>query len=271
MRLLASAAILILILIQCKTEAEKIPVSSESDIRIVKEYYKDGSLKSEIEARGQLRHGITKIYSESGLLVSTINYKNNLRHGKTTTFYEDGSISSVINYENGFRHGDAEKYYKNGGIYRITPYRRGELTGIQRTFWEDGTLQSEMPYEEGEEGSGLKEYTRSGKLKEMDARILVREINEIALGNKLSLQLSLSDGSKNVEFFRGSLNDGIYWNKLLEPIETVNGQGIIVFDLPVGSFVMETLQIVARKKTSLDNNCIMHREYHLAAENKFIP
>ena len=271
MRLLATTALLILIIIQCKTSPEKEPAGSESDIRIVREYFADGSLMSEIEARGNLRHGLTKKYSESGILVATISYENNLRHGRTTSFYDDGSISSTINYENGFKHGDAEKYYKNGGIYRITPYWRGTLTGIQRTFWEDGTLQSGMPYKEGEEGSGLKEYTRSGGLKTMDARILVKEINEIALGNKLSLQVSLSDGSKNVEFFKGTLSEGKYWNDQLAPVQTENGQGIIVFYLPRGSFIMESLQIVARKKTRLDNNYIIHREYHLAAENKFIP
>jgi len=271
MRQFASAAILILILIQCKTTPEKESAGEGSDIRIAREYYEDGTLKAEIEARGNLRHGITKKYSESGILVSTINYENNLRNGKSTVFYEDGSISTVFNYEDGFRHGDSEKYYKNGGIYRITPYSRGTLSGIQRTFWEDGTLQSEMPYKEGEVGSGLKEYTSSGEMKKMDATILVKEINEIALGNRLTLQLSLSDGSRNVKFFKGSLTDGKYWNAQLAPVETVDGQGRIEFYLPRGSFVMETIQIVARKKTRLDNNYILYREYHLAAEHKFIP
>ena len=273
MRLIATTAVLILLLVKCTTTPDKGKEEDgpESGIRVVREYYDSGSLKSEIQAKGKLRHGITTMYSESGIKVSTISYEDNMRHGKSVTYYTDGSISSVIRYEYGFRHGDAEKYYKNGKIYRITPYLRGAKNGICKTFWEDGIIQSELPYKDGEEGAGLKEYTREGELKKMEARILVKEIDEIAFGNKFTLQLSLSDGSANVEFFKGTLTDGQYWNRLLAPVKTENGRASLMFYLPRGSFVMETIHIVARKKTSLDNHYILHREYHLAAENKFIP
>jgi hypothetical protein len=252
-------------------EQPETPAPRDPDIRIVKEYYPDGSLKSEIEAKGKLRHGITRVYSESGKLVSEISYANNLRHGKTFTYYDDGSISSEINYQNGFKEGDAVKYYPSGQVYKITPYDHNTVNGIVKTYWEDGTIQSEAPYRNDEPGMGLKEYTRTGTLKKMDASINIREINEIAMLNRLTLRLSLSDGSKAVEFFRGKLTENSYWNIDLESILTENGQGNLVYYIPRGSFVMETINIIARKKTSLDNYYIIQRAYNLAAENKFIP
>jgi hypothetical protein len=256
----------------CKFSREQtdIPVSNP-DIRIVKEYYPDGSLKSETEAKGTLRHGITKVYSESGKLVSEISYVNNLRHGKTVTYYDEGNVSSEINYMNGLKEGDAIKYYPSGQIYRITPYSRNSVNGTVKTYWEDGILKAEALFKNGQPGIGLKEYTHTGVLKKMDAAIIVREIDEIAMLSRLTLRITLSSGSKNVEFFRGRLTDNIYWNDQVEIIVTKDGQGNLVYYVSRGSVVVETVNIIARIKTSLDNYYIIQKEYNLAAENKSIP
>ena len=265
-------SLLLVILAGCKPPKEQPAVPAKDlDIRIVKEYYPDGSLKSEIEAKGKLRHGITKVYSESGKLVSEISYANNLRHGKTVTYYDDGRISSEIIYLNGFKEGDAVKYYPSGQVYRITPYSRNSVNGIVKTYWEDGTIQSESPFKDGQPGTGLKEYTRTGTLKQMNASINIREVNEISMMNRITLRISLSDGSDEAEFFRGKLTDNIYWNIQLESIVTRNGKGTLVYYVPQGSFIMETVNIVARIRTSNDNYYILQKEYDLAAENKLSP
>jgi hypothetical protein len=89
--------------------------------------------------------------------------------------------------------------------------------------------------------------------------------------NRITLHLSLKDGSENVEFFRGKLTDNLYWNNLLESIVTRDGLGTLVYFVPKGSFIMETVNIVARIKTSNDNYYILQKEYDLAAENKLSP
>ena len=272
MRYLITLAILVST-IQCQSDKtqQEAEAPDKSGIRIVKEYYDDGSLKSEIEARENLRHGTTKTYSQNGKLIATIMYANNQRHGKMTNYYEDGSISSEINYNNGMKSGDAIKYFPSGEIYRITPYLYNEISGIRKTFWEDGIIQSELPFSAGQEGAGLKEYTHTGQLKKMDAKIVIKEIDEIAMANKLTLRISLSDGTKDVEFYRGVLTDNKYWHDNMERLETKNGKAEIEFYLPRGSFVMETVEIVARRKTSLKNHYILKTSYPLAAENKFNP
>ena len=79
----------------------------------------------------------------------------------------------------------------------------------------------------------------------------------------------MSDKSKNVEFFKGQLTDGKFWNDQLEPIPISDGIGMLEYYVSKGSFKMETINIICRAKTSLDNYQILQREYNLALENKF--
>jgi hypothetical protein len=55
----------------------------------------------------------------------------------------------------------------------------------------------------------------------------------------------------------------------MSPITTENGVAQLPFHISKGSFKMETLNIVARDKSSLNHIHILQKEYHLAVENKF--
>lgn len=249
-----------------EAEAPELPPG----IRVIKEFYPDGRLKSEIQAKGKLRHGTSKVYRQDGSLESVITYENNRKHGRAANYYPDGeTVKTEMYYGNGVKQGDALWYYPDGGVYRKTPYENGKINGIRTTYYETGVLQSETPYLNGNPGMGLKEYTQDGKPKSYDARILIREIDRISLDNTFTLVISLSDQSRSVEFYQGKLTNGAYWNDQLKPIPTENGTGKLRFFLSKGTFKMETLNIVARDKTRLNHYHILQREYHLAVENKF--
>lgn len=253
-----------------KTEDQGNTGSPATGIRVVREYYPDGKLQSETEAKGKLRQGVSKEYRHDGTLENLIHYENNRKNGPAYNYYSDGKAVKIeINYVNGYKHGETKWYYPNGQVYRVTPYVSGKIIGIRSTYYKDGTLQAEIPYLDDQPGIGLVEYTREGKQKKLDAKIIFRERDNISMDNTFTLQLSLSDGSRHVEFFRGRLTDGQYWNKQLSPIPTENGRGTMEFYVSKGTFKMETLNIVAREKTSLGNYLILQREYHLAVEHKF--
>ena len=236
-------------------------------IRVVKEYYPDGKLKSETEARGKLRQGVSKEYRHDGTLENLIHYEKN---GPAYNYYSDGKTVKIeINYANGYKQGETKWNYPNGKVYRVTPYVNGKIIGMRKTYYQDGTLQAEIPYLDDQPGTGLVEYNPDGKPKKLDARIEFRERDNISMDNTFTLFLSLSDGSRNAEFFRGKLSGGHYWNNQLSPIPSENGRGTMEFYVSKGTFKMETLNIVAREKTSLGNYLILQREYHLAVENKF--
>lgn len=246
------------------------PAPRDPNIRVVKEYYPDGSLKSETEALGKLRHGESKEYRKDGTLEATISYNKNRKHGPAVNYYGDGkTVKTEIHYVEGYKQGEAKWYYPDGKIYRITPYEHGKINGMRITYYENGSLQAEIPYRDGQPGTGLKEYHSNGNPKNLDARIVFREQNRISLDNTFKLSISISDGSRNVEYFTGRLTDGKYWNDQLSPVPSEKGIGLKEFFVSKGSFKMETLNVVARIKTNLDNYLIIQREYHLALENKF--
>jgi len=249
---------------------EPEPPADPTGIRILKEYYPDGKIKSETGAIGKLRQGESKDYRKDGTLENVITYENNIKHGRAANYYPDGkTLKTEMTYVNGYKQGDAFWYYPDGKIYRKTPYLTGYINGIRITYYENGSIQAETPYLNGNPGIGLKEYTQDGKLKSYEAKIRIREIDKVSLDNSFTLVFSLSDKGRNVKFYQGKLSNGLYWNEQLEPIPTENGVARLQFHISKGTFKMETLSIIARDKTRLNHTHILKKEYHLAVENKF--
>ncbi len=244
--------------------------ANPSGIRVIKEHYPDGKIKSETEAKGKLRHGSSKEYRKDGSLENLITYENNRKHGLAANYYPDGiTVKTELNYVNGYKQGEATWFYPDGKVYRKTPYVNGRITGIRTSYYESGVLQSETPYLNGQPGMGLKEYTQDGMPKSYNARIRIREIDRISLDKTFTLVISLSDQSRSVKFYQGKLTNAAYWNDQLEPITTKNGIAELSFHVSKGTFKMETLNIIARDKTRLNHYHILQKEYHLAVENKF--
>jgi antitoxin component YwqK of YwqJK toxin-antitoxin module len=242
----------------------------DPNLRVITEKYPNGRVKSTTEARGNLRHGASKEYRKDGTLETVINYENNRKQGPARNYYPDGkTVKTEIIYVQGFKHGETKWYFPDGQIYRITPYVNGAIKGIRKVYYENGNLLAEIPYQDSQPGMGLKEYNSDGSPKEFTWRIVFDEEDRINLDNSFKLIITLSGGYENVEFYNGKLTDGKYWNDRLAPIDTENGRGVMSFHVSRGSFKMETINVIARIKTSLNNYQIIQREYHLALENKF--
>lgn len=258
--------------VSCSPEGKKTETEQPKDpnIRVVKEHYPDGKLKSSTEALGKLRHGESKEYRKDGTLESLITYQNNRKHGPSRSYYNDGkTVKTEILYADGFKHGEAKWFYPDGEIYRITPYEKGKIEGIRKTFYEGGTAQAEIPYSGGQPGTGLVEYNPDGSQKSMRSTIIFSEQDRLGLDGTFVLSISMSDGRKKVEYFQGKLTTDRYWNEELKPVPSENGTARLEYYVAKGNFTMETLNFVARIKTGLDNYHIVQKEYHLALENKF--
>jgi len=260
----------ILLLASCSPgKPEQKTTSKDPNARVIKELYPNGRLKSSTEAVGQLRQGESKEYRKDGTLENLITYENNRKHGPAKSYYPDGkTVKTEMNYIKGYKQGETRWYFQDGNIYRITPYLSGKINGTRKVYYENGKLQAEISYLDSQPGTGLKEYNPNGSPKEHRSKIVFSEQDRVSLDNTFKLSLSLSDKYRNVEFYKGTLTDGIYWNEQLAPIATENGIGVMDFHVSKGSFKMETINIVARIKTKLNNYHIIQREYHLALENK---
>ena len=95
-----------------------------------KQYYANGTLKSECEYIGNVRNGRELKYDSLGALEIKQFFKNDTLDGLKTSYYGDGKISEVINYKGGREEGVFFKYYSNGYIGSKGTKQDGKTLGM---------------------------------------------------------------------------------------------------------------------------------------------
>ncbi len=68
---------------------------------VVREYYPDDTVFTEIPFRNNQREGTARYYYEDGRLRAEVNWRGNRLHGKVTEYNFDGSVISVKTYRDG--------------------------------------------------------------------------------------------------------------------------------------------------------------------------
>lgn len=252
--------------IKQKTGEEKSKTPSTDEIRIVRRYFENGSIKSEISVKGNLRDGITKNYSKYGYLLSEVNYVNNKKDGPAVNYYSSGKMHSKLMYKSGVKNGDSFWYYKSGKVFRINPFKNGKLNGIQKFYYENGRIMAEVPYKNGQPGIGLKEYTEKGKLLDSYPTIKFEEVNQIYLHQQFILKMYLSNKSTRVKFYLGDLTDSKYLNDDLQGITVNGGTGTQEYRVYPGTVKMKKVNIVAEYTTNLGMPYITQKTYNLALQ-----
>ena len=231
-----------------------------------KEFYPSGKLKSVCQVEEKRRNGICNTYDEQGRLTSTAHYVNNKFDGTFTTFYQNGNKKTEVNYLDHKKHGVASHYYASGKIKVIENYESGSLNGIKQKFYPNGNIKMENMYENGKPSVNLKEYDVNGNLKSIDKpKIVISKVDRAALDNTYTLKLSLSNNSKRVKYYFGTLTEHGYTPSFMEPISTKNGVGTYVIPVYRGTMIMKKLHIIAKWKTpEQGNTCLLTTSYNLA-------
>jgi antitoxin component YwqK of YwqJK toxin-antitoxin module len=247
---------------------DKKTAKKAKDESVVKEYYSNGKIKTEISAKGQLRQGPTRNYDRNGLLLSEVNYDNNIMDGQATNYYaKSGKINSTFFYKKGIKEGDETWYYESGKPYRISPYVQGKIEGTQKHFYEDGKLQAEVTYKNGMVGTGLKEYKPDGSLITDYPTITIRKEDHLKNANKIILIISLSNNSRNVKFYKGELLEGKYLHDKMFSMATQEGKAELDYNVTPGTMIKQNIVIVANYKTPLGNPCLITKRYTVEATN----
>ena len=213
-------SVCLLIVISCNTKKD----SGTTGVDVAKEYYSDGTLKTETESVNAKANGLSKNYNKDGVLESVYTFKDGTRQGPALEYYPSGQLKQKMYYNDGKRDGITIWYYKSGKVFRETPYISGKTEGVVKSYYEDGKIMSEAPYLDGYPSADLKEYNKNGNLIKDDTRIVVKEMNSKPIQGKIMLELSLSESHPGTVFYSGSLTQGKYLNKDLSPIQTENGQ-----------------------------------------------
>lgn len=249
---------------QILTQARK---ADTSQVSVVKEYFSNGSIKSESEAKGSRRHGKTKNYDRYGHLLSEVTYAYNSLEGKATNYYPSGKVSSTLYYKNNIKQGDEIWYYENGQPYRVTPYINGRSNGIQKLYYENGKLMAEVPYKNGNPGVGLKEYNADGSLVTDYPRLIIQQNDYIKKANKVIITVKLSKPENQFKFFRGPLDDGKYLPKGLLIMAMQDGASQLDINLPPGTAIRQNVVINAQVKTKFGNPLILSKTWYVSAVN----
>jgi antitoxin component YwqK of YwqJK toxin-antitoxin module len=245
---------------------EEIPEGTD----VVKEYFSNGKVKTEITAINGLREGPTRNYDREGRLLSEVNYTNNQKEGMATNYYaETGKISSTLEYKAGIKQGDERYYYENGQVYRISPYVNGLIEGIQKLYYENGKPLAEVPYKGGFAGTGAKEYMPDGSLVTDYPEITIRKENHMKDANKILLIIYLSNRDSRVKFYSGDLLDGKFLHKDILQLATQEGMTQIDFNIAPGSTIRKTIHLVASYKSPRRSPIILTKSYSFQVSNDF--
>ena len=86
------------------------------------------------------QNGIVKSYYQDGSIQSEISYVNDILDGKANWYYQNGQLKSERNYDKGILNGLVKEYYETGLLKEEYFVRSGMKDGAYRVFNEKGTL-----------------------------------------------------------------------------------------------------------------------------------
>lgn len=212
---------------------------------------------------------ITKL--PDGTIYTEIPMKNGKKNGRAK-IYSKGKVRQEVDYVDDVRHGEYRHYYESGVLYKVTPFVNNKEHGIEKRYRKDGLLSAEIPYNNGVLCMGLQEYLLDGSPKTDYPSIVITPVDNMLLNGEYKLIITMSNGSKSVEFFNGKLEDGgcLSADRKSDIKRGKRpGSGEINYFLYAGDFIMEEINIIAKMKTVQGNYYITKRKYNVAIENRF--
>ncbi|MCL5027549.1 MAG: TonB family protein [Bacteroidetes bacterium] len=92
---------------------------------------------------------LVKSYYPNDTLKSEINYSNKVREGAAKFYYPNGKIQQELNFVNGKVDGVVKNYYDNGNLKEMYSIEDGKRNGAVSLFDKDGKYLKDITYEDG--------------------------------------------------------------------------------------------------------------------------
>ena len=148
----------------CKNDSEK---------DVVKSYYENGNLKSELRYKDGRLNGNCVWYYPNGKPELSINYVMDTLQGESLRWYENGYMQSrcfykdnecdsvfesynvtgdllkTEHYKKGVLHGPVTQWYDSGKLFLKGTYNEGKFDGRWIIYYEDGSVGSTATYNNG--------------------------------------------------------------------------------------------------------------------------
>lgn len=186
-------------------------------------------------------------------------------HGLRVTYFEDGKTAySKISFSHGQRQGPSIRYYRNGQVFEQSEYQLGKKHGLSRKYHKNGSLLSECAYEEGHALPGLKEYKEDGTQITSYPKVVFRELDHLALRNRVDLEMSCKSNVNGVKFYR--LNEESGKTSRIYLISEKNKATVQYYVKPGGT-LNEQLSILAEIPTEFGNIYARELKYKLLVSN----
>ncbi len=95
------------------------------------------------------QEGLVKSYYPNDTLKSEVNYVDSVRSGPAKFYYQNGKIEKELNYDNGRIDGVVKEYYENGNLKLMYSIEDGKRNGAESFFDEKGNYLRDATYEDG--------------------------------------------------------------------------------------------------------------------------
>jgi TonB family protein len=95
------------------------------------------------------QEGLVKTFYSNGIIESEINYKDKIREGEAKYFYENGNIKEERNYLNGRVDGLVKIYSDSGKLKEVFVIENGRREGPTNLFDKNGNYLTDIIYEAG--------------------------------------------------------------------------------------------------------------------------
>ncbi len=95
------------------------------------------------------QNGIVRTYYDDGVIESEIAYVNDILDGTSVFYYPNGNVREEIPFSFGKVNGVRKKYFQNGLLKEEKNLREGVLDGLTKLYHENGALKEALNYESG--------------------------------------------------------------------------------------------------------------------------
>lgn len=131
---------------------------------VIKEYYSDGTLKSEATYVKGKEHGPIKLYHENGNIALEGGFNAGLRFGIFTAYHENGKKSSQIEYNQiGHQIGESFEWYESGQLKgHQSSFSMGEADGIFTHYHPNGQMSIRGKASMGKVDGDIEEWDEDG-------------------------------------------------------------------------------------------------------------
>jgi hypothetical protein len=254
----------IILMFTCSCKSRSKTGDTTAGKEIAREYYSDGTIKTETESKNGKANGLMKTFDRDGNISSVYTFVDGVREGPAVSYYPSGELETKMYYSKGFREGITLWYYKTGELFREIPYNAGKVNGIKKSYYKDGKLQAEAPHLNGYPGLGLKEYNSKGQLISDPTKIIVKQINQVAQNKRIILEISLSKAHPETSFYQGDLAENKYLCQELWPIANENGKAEYIISIPPSGILKATYTFSASYPTSNSSIMVLSRNYSVS-------